>query len=113
MAQACRSTAPNALEAGIIFLVTSSFQSLSPLAFLGPAIELIGNNASVLPASGGAFEDMPQPDVEEADDRFFGSPKEAQEGFRDFAEPPLPCTSAHPSGNARTAGLRIRARRHV
>lgn len=70
--------------------MASSFQSLSPLAFLGPAIELIGNNASVLPASGGAFEDMARPDVEEADDRFFGSLKEAQEGFRDFAETPAP-----------------------
>jgi hypothetical protein len=30
----------------------------SPLSFLGPAIELIGRNASVLPATGGAFEDM-------------------------------------------------------
>lgn len=62
----------------------------SPLAFLGPAIELIGSNASVLPASGGAFEDMAKPDVEEADDRFFGDKKEAQDGFQDFAETPPP-----------------------
>jgi hypothetical protein len=62
----------------------------SPLSFLGPAIELIGNNASVLPASGGAFEDMSRPDVEEADDRFFGARQDAQEGFQDFAETPAP-----------------------
>lgn len=62
----------------------------SPLHFLGPAIELIGKNASVLPATGGAFEDMARPDVEEADDRFFGSKTEAQEGFQDFAETPAP-----------------------
>ena len=62
----------------------------SPLSFLGPAIELIGTNASVLPASGGAFEDMAKPDVEEADDRFFGDKKEAQDGFQDFAETPAP-----------------------
>jgi hypothetical protein len=61
-----------------------------PLEFLGPAIELIGRNASVLPATGGAFEDMARPDVEEADDRFFGGKKEAQEGFQDFAETPAP-----------------------
>ena len=62
----------------------------SPLAFLGPAIELIGTNASVLPATGGAFEDMARPDVEEADDRFFGSKEDAQGGFQDFAETPAP-----------------------
>jgi hypothetical protein len=62
----------------------------SPLSFLGPAIELIGKNASVLPATGGAFEDMARPDVEEADDRFFGSRGEAREGFQDFAETPAP-----------------------
>lgn len=62
----------------------------SPLSFLGPAIELIGRKASVLPATGGAFEEMARPDVEEADDRFFGSKQEAQGGFEDFAEIPLP-----------------------
>ena len=62
----------------------------SPLSFLGPAIDLIGNNASVLPASGGAFEDMARPDIEEADDRFFGSKKDSEEGFQDFAETPAP-----------------------
>jgi hypothetical protein len=62
----------------------------SPLSFLTPALELIGNNATVLPASGGTFEDMARPDVEEADDRFFGSEKEAKDGFADFAETPTP-----------------------
>jgi hypothetical protein len=62
----------------------------SPLSFLGPAIELIAKNASVLPASGGAFEDLAQPDVEEADDRFFGAKRDAQEGFQEFAETPAP-----------------------
>jgi hypothetical protein len=62
----------------------------APLAFLGPAIELIGTNASVLPATGGAFEDMARPDVEEADDRFFGARQDAQEGFQDFSESPTP-----------------------
>lgn len=62
----------------------------SPLSFLGPAIELIGTNAHVLPATGGAFEDMARPDVEEADDRFLGSKTDAQEGFQDFAETPAP-----------------------
>jgi hypothetical protein len=62
----------------------------SPLSFLGPAIHLIGTNASVLPASGVAFEDMAKPDVEEADDRFFGSASDSREGFQDFAENPAP-----------------------
>jgi hypothetical protein len=62
----------------------------SPLSFLAPTLELIGNNATVLPASGGAFEDLARPDIEEADDRFFGSEKDAKAGFEDFAETPLP-----------------------
>lgn len=62
----------------------------SPLSFLAPALELIGKNATVLPASGGAFEDMARPDIEEADDRLFGSKKDAQEGFGEFAETPAP-----------------------
>lgn len=62
----------------------------SPLFFLAPALELIGSNATVLPASGGAFEDMARPDIEEADDRFFGSESDAKQGFRDFAETPTP-----------------------
>ena len=67
-------------------IVTSN----SPLGFLGPAIELIGTKASVLPATGGAFEDLARPDIEEADDRFFGSNSDARQGFEDFAEDPAP-----------------------
>jgi len=62
----------------------------SPLEFLAPVIDLIGKNASVLPATGGAFEDMARPDVEEGDDRFFGAERDAQDGFQDFAETPMP-----------------------
>jgi len=62
----------------------------SPLPFLAPALELIGKNATVLPSSGGAFEDMARPDIEEADDRFFGSASDAKQGFKDFAETPTP-----------------------
>jgi hypothetical protein len=62
----------------------------SPLEFLAPAIDLIGRNASVLPATGGAFEDLARPDVEEGDDRFFGGENDAKDGFQDFAETPTP-----------------------
>jgi hypothetical protein len=62
----------------------------APLTFLGPAIDLIARNASVLPAVGGAFEDMARPDIEEADDRFFGSKSDAENGFDTFAETPTP-----------------------
>ena len=62
----------------------------APLTFLGPAIDLIARNASVLPAVGGAFEDLARPDVEEADDRFFGSQTDAEQGFDTFAEVPTP-----------------------
>lgn len=43
----------------------------SPLNFLG-LIELIGLNARVLQAIGGAVEEKPRPGVEKADDRTFG-----------------------------------------
>ena len=33
---------------------------------------------------------MARPDIEEADDRFFGSKEDAKEGFQDFAEAPSP-----------------------
>ena len=36
----------------------------------------------MLPAVGGAFEDLARPDIEEADDRFFGDPADAREGIR-------------------------------
>ena len=62
----------------------------SPLGFLGPAIDLIARNASVLPAVGGAFEDLARPDIEEADDRFFGSQDDAKQGFDTLAEFPTP-----------------------
>jgi hypothetical protein len=62
----------------------------APLSFLAPAIDLIGRNASVLPAVGGAFEDLARPDIEEADDRFFSDPADAQGGFDTFAEAPPP-----------------------
>jgi hypothetical protein len=62
----------------------------TPLGFLGPAIDLIGRNANVLPAVGGAFQDLARPDIEEADDRFFGSQDDAQNGFDTFGETPTP-----------------------
>ncbi|HLY06728.1 MAG TPA: hypothetical protein VKR31_13370 [Rhizomicrobium sp.] len=62
----------------------------TPLTFLAPAIDLIARNASVLPAVGGAFEDLVRPDIEEADDRFFGSQSDSENGYETFAETPTP-----------------------
>lgn len=62
----------------------------TPLPFLGPAIDLIARSANVLPAVGGAFEDLARPDIEEADDRFFGDKADAEHGFDTFAETPIP-----------------------
>lgn len=44
----------------------------------------------MLPAVGGAFEDLARPDIEEADDRFFGSRADSENGFDTFAETPTP-----------------------
>lgn len=62
----------------------------TPLTFLRPALGLIANSTSVLPAVGGAFEDLARPDIEEADDRFFGDRADAENGFDTFAETPTP-----------------------
>ena len=63
---------------------------IAPLGFLDPAIRLIASSANVLPAVGGAFEDMARPDIEEADDRFFGDKLDVENGFEAFAEEPTP-----------------------
>ena len=62
----------------------------APLGFPALAGERIGTNASVLPVSGGAFEDLARPQEEEAEDPFFGSAIEARDGFQAFAEAPAP-----------------------
>lgn len=57
------------------------------LAFLEPVLRLLQNNLDVLPAIGGAVEDLLQPDVDEIEDMLINA--ESRE-VTDFLETPTP-----------------------
>lgn len=59
----------------------------NPLSFLTPAIDLLGNNLRILPATGGAIEDLQHLDVDEMEDALLN--REVGE-VTDFAETPTP-----------------------
>ena len=59
----------------------------NPIAFLTPALDLLGDNLTILPATGGAVEDLQHPDVDEIEDTLLN--REAGE-ITDFAEMPTP-----------------------
>lgn len=62
----------------------------NPLKFLQPALELLGNNVDILPATGAAVEDMLVPDPDELEDTLVN--RESQE-ITDFLETPMPSIS--------------------
>jgi len=59
----------------------------NPISFLTPALDLLGNNLTVLPATGGAVEELQHPDVDEIEDALLN--REVGE-ITDFAETPAP-----------------------
>lgn len=59
----------------------------NPLSFLTPAIDLLGNSVRILPATGGAVEDLQHPDVDEIEDALLN--RDTGE-ITDFAETPTP-----------------------
>jgi len=59
----------------------------NPLALLTPALELLGNNVKVLPATGGAVEELQHPDIDEVEDTLLNRETGA---ITDFAETPTP-----------------------
>ncbi len=61
-----------------------------PLQFLGPAIELLAGQVSILPATGGAVVELQHPDVDEIEDRLVN--RDAGE-ITDFLETPEPSSS--------------------
>ncbi|RMD63602.1 hypothetical protein D6833_05455, partial [Candidatus Parcubacteria bacterium] len=60
---------------------------VTPIRFLRPVLELLGNNLHILPATGGAVEDLQHPDVEEIEDTLIN--RELSE-VTAFAETPTP-----------------------
>ena len=62
----------------------------NPLGFLTPAIDLLGQNVHILPATGGAVMDLQRPDVDEIEDSLVN--REVGE-ITDFAETPTPAVS--------------------
>lgn len=63
----------------------------NPLSFLAPVIDLVGSNVRILPATGGAVEDLQYPDVDEIEDTLLN--REVSE-ITDFAETPTPSLSS-------------------
>jgi hypothetical protein len=61
-----------------------------PLEFLKPAVDLLADNASILPATGGAVTELLHPDVDEIEDRLLN--RDVGE-ITDFLEDPEPSPS--------------------
>lgn len=60
---------------------------MKPLNFIKPVLDLLVNNIEVLPATGGAVEDLLLPELEEIDDMLIN--QESKE-VTDFLETPIP-----------------------
>lgn len=60
---------------------------MKPLPFLGPTLEVLARNIDVLPASGGAVEDLLLPDMEEVEDTLIN--RDTGE-ITEFLETPAP-----------------------
>jgi len=60
----------------------------NPITFLTPALDLLGANLNILPATGGAVEDLPHPAVDEVEDAIIN--REVVE-VTAFAERVRPC----------------------
>lgn len=59
----------------------------NPLECLHPAVQLLGHNLNILPATGGAVEDLQHPDVDEIEDALINHETGK---ITDFAETPAP-----------------------
>jgi len=72
---------------------------------IAPLIEVLGQEIKILPATGGAIEDLQHPDQDETDDRIINQDIEVVDSFAEFPEPdpqkiyiptpPLPRTTKH------------------
>jgi hypothetical protein len=60
---------------------------MKPLAFLQPTLALLSENLDILPAVGGAVEDLLRPDIDEVEDMLINS---ATQEVTEFLETPTP-----------------------
>ena len=68
-------------------MIIQGYGGMKPLDFLVPVLHLLHNNLDVLPAVGGAVEDLLRPDVDEIEDMLINA--ESRE-VTDFLEAPAP-----------------------
>jgi len=62
----------------------------NPLSSLGPVVDLLGENLHILPATGGAVEDLQHPDQEETDDRLINPDLARVDAFAETPKPSFP-----------------------
>jgi len=63
----------------------------NPLSIITPALVLLGKNINILPATGGAVEDLQHPDQDEIDDVLIH--RKMDKEITAFAEIPEPSTT--------------------
>ncbi len=61
----------------------------NPIAFLTPALKLLGNNLNILPATGGAVEDLQRPDIDELEDILINREVDEVTAFAETPEPSI------------------------
>lgn len=61
----------------------------NPLAYLSPALDLLGNNLNILPATGCAVEDLQHPDADEIEDTLINRDVGEVTAFAETPEPSL------------------------
>lgn len=60
---------------------------MPPLSFLQPVVALLSNNLDILPAAGGAVEELLEPEVDEREDMLVNAESRA---VTEFLETPTP-----------------------
>lgn len=61
----------------------------NPIACLAPALDLLGNSLNILPATGGAVEDLQRPDIDEVEDALINRDAGEVTAFAETPEPSL------------------------
>jgi len=61
----------------------------NPIACLAPALDLLGNRLNILPATGGAVEDLQHPDVDEIEDALINREVGEVTAFAETPEPSI------------------------
>ncbi len=62
----------------------------NPLSCISPALDLLASNLDILPAIGGAVEDLQHPDQDEIEDHLVNADAERIDAFAEIPEPSFP-----------------------